>query len=44
MAVDKKSRGARLRFVILTGVGKPVIFEDVSESLLRDAYQEVRAR
>jgi 3-dehydroquinate synthetase len=43
MAVDKKSRGSRLRFVILEGVGRPVILDDPPEALLRDAYREVRA-
>ena len=44
MAVDKKSRGARLRFVILEDLARPVILEDPPEALLRGAYQEVRAR
>ena len=43
MAVDKKSRGSRLRFVILEGVGRPVILDDPPEALLRDAYREGRA-
>jgi 3-dehydroquinate synthase len=43
MAVDKKSRGARLRFVILEDVGRPVILDDPPEALLRGAYREVRA-
>jgi 3-dehydroquinate synthase len=43
MAVDKKSRGSRLRFVILEGVGRPVILDDPPEALLRGAYREVRA-
>ncbi len=44
MAVDKKSRGARLRFIILDGVARPAVLEDTTETLLHQAYQEVRAR
>jgi 3-dehydroquinate synthase len=44
MAIDKKARGARLRFVILDGIARPSILDDPSEALLRSAYQEVRAR
>ena len=44
MAVDKKSRGARLRFVILEDIARPVILDDPPEALLRRAYQEVSAR
>lgn len=38
MARDKKSRGARLRFVVLDGLAHPVRLEGPEESLLRDAY------
>jgi 3-dehydroquinate synthase len=41
MGVDKKARGARLRFVILDGLASPVILDSPSEELLRQAYQEV---
>jgi 3-dehydroquinate synthase len=41
MRVDKKSRGARQRFVILEGVGKPAILDDPAEELLDSAYAEV---
>ncbi len=44
MAVDKKSRADRLRFVILEDVARPVILDGPPEALLRGAYQEVRAR
>ncbi|MEP7055032.1 MAG: 3-dehydroquinate synthase [Actinomycetota bacterium] len=41
MRVDKKSRGARLRVVVLEGVGRPVILDDPPEELLEAAYAEV---
>jgi 3-dehydroquinate synthase len=41
MRVDKKSRGARQRFVVLEGVAKPVILDDPSDELLEAAYAEV---
>ncbi len=44
MAVDKKTRGAQLRMVVLEGLARPVILEDPDERLLGRAYQEVRAR
>jgi 3-dehydroquinate synthase len=44
MAVDKKARGARLRFVILEGIARPAILDGPSEALLRGAYERVRAR
>jgi 3-dehydroquinate synthase len=44
MAVDKKTRGARLRFVILEDFAHPVILDDPPETLLRGAYQEVCAQ
>jgi 3-dehydroquinate synthase len=44
MAVDKKARGAALRFVVLEGLGRPAILADPSEELLEKAYQEVTAR
>jgi len=44
MAVDKKSRGGRLRFVVLDGLARPVILADPAEELLARAYKEVTAR
>ncbi|HEX5540149.1 MAG TPA: 3-dehydroquinate synthase [Micromonospora sp.] len=41
MRVDKKARGARLRFVVLDGLARPAILDDPEETLLRAAYQEV---
>jgi 3-dehydroquinate synthase len=41
MRVDKKSRGARLRFVVLDGLAKPSILDGPPDELLADAYREV---
>jgi 3-dehydroquinate synthase len=41
MSLDKKSRGDRLRMVILDGVGNPVIVDNPPEPLLADAYEAV---
>lgn len=41
MAVDKKSRGARLRLVVLDGLGQPGILDDPPEELLEQAFAEV---
>jgi 3-dehydroquinate synthase len=41
MAVDKKARDAKLRFVVLDGLGQPAIFEAPPEELLEQAYLEV---
>jgi 3-dehydroquinate synthase len=41
MAVDKKSRGARMRFVVLDGPAQPAILDDPAEELMARAYQEV---
>ena len=38
MAVDKKARGSRLRFVVLSGVGAPQVLADPPEEMLRAAY------
>jgi 3-dehydroquinate synthase len=43
MSVDKKTRGARLRMVVLNGEGHPGILEGPPESLLEQAYQAVSA-
>jgi 3-dehydroquinate synthase len=41
MSVDKKARGARLRFVVLEGLARPSILDAPPEELLREAYREV---
>jgi 3-dehydroquinate synthase len=41
MSLDKKARGARLRMVILDGIGNPVIYDDPAEDLLATAYGAV---
>ncbi|MFD0687024.1 3-dehydroquinate synthase [Actinomadura fibrosa] len=41
MTIDKKSRGATLRFVVLDGVAKPGRLEGPDEELLAAAYREV---
>ena len=41
MAVDKKTRGSRLRFVVLDGLARPGILADPGEELLERAYREV---
>lgn len=41
MRVDKKSRGARLRFVVLDGLARPSILEGPADELLADVYREV---
>jgi 3-dehydroquinate synthase len=41
MSLDKKSRGARLRMVVLEGMGNPVIFDAPPEELLAEAYRAV---
>jgi 3-dehydroquinate synthase len=43
MSVDKKARGARLRFVVLDGLATPSILDSPAEALLRAAYEEVSA-
>ena len=42
MRVDKKSRGDRLRFVVLDALAHPRILEDPDPGLLVAAYEEVR--
>jgi 3-dehydroquinate synthase len=42
MRIDKKSRGNRLRFVVLDGLARPRILDDPDPSLLVAAYEEVR--
>ena len=41
MRVDKKTRGAKLRFVVLNGLAKPAILEDPSDDLLHAAYHAI---
>jgi 3-dehydroquinate synthase len=42
MAVDKKSRGSRLRFVVLDGLAQPRMLENPDAALLVTAFDEVR--
>lgn len=42
MRVDKKSRGDRLRLVVLNGLGEPVVLADPDEDVLRAAYELVK--
>jgi 3-dehydroquinate synthase len=42
MRVDKKSRGNRLRFVVLDALAAPRILDDPDPTLLVAAYEEVR--
>ena len=41
MSLDKKVRGARLRMVVLDGIGHPVICDSLAEDLLTEAYRAV---
>jgi 3-dehydroquinate synthase len=41
MSVDKKARGATLRFVVLDGLGRPVVVANPDHAVLADAYTEV---
>lgn len=43
MSIDKKSRGATLRLVVLDGLGKPVITADPDPSHLEEAYKRISA-
>jgi len=42
MRVDKKARGARLRFVVLDALARPSILDDPADDLLAAAFAEVR--
>ena len=44
MKVDKKSRGDRLRFVILEALARPAMLEAPDPALLTAAYAEIAAR
>jgi 3-dehydroquinate synthase len=41
MRVDKKSRGDRLRFIVLDGLAKPTVLESPDPAVLVAAYAEV---
>jgi 3-dehydroquinate synthase len=41
MTIDKKARGATLRFVVLDGLAKPGRLEGPGEDLLEAAYERV---
>lgn len=41
MRVDKKARGDHLRFVVLDGIGRPVILEAPDEDVLTAAYAAI---
>jgi 3-dehydroquinate synthase len=43
MRVDKKARGARLRFVVLDALAQPSIVDNVSDETLGEVYREVAA-
>ena len=42
MRIDKKSRGNRLRFVVLDALASPRILDDPDPGLVLAAYEEVR--
>lgn len=44
MAVDKKTRGSQLRFVVLDAIGEPVVLAGPSEEHLRAAYEHLAGR
>jgi 3-dehydroquinate synthase len=44
MAVDKKARGAMLRFIVLDGLAQPAILANPPEEMLAQAYAEVTSR
>ncbi|HEX8630008.1 MAG TPA: 3-dehydroquinate synthase [Catenuloplanes sp.] len=41
MRVDKKTRGDRLRFVVLDALARPAILEGPDDALLHSAYREI---
>jgi 3-dehydroquinate synthase len=43
MRVDKKARGARLRFVVLDGPARPSIMDGPADAELQAAYEEISA-
>ena len=44
MAIDKKSRGSQLRFVVLDDLARPVVLAGPEEEHLRSAYDAMVAR
>jgi 3-dehydroquinate synthetase len=42
MKGDKKVQAGRLRFVMLDGIGRAVVRDDVPENLVRDALKAIR--
>ncbi len=43
MRIDKKARGARIRFIVLDGLAAPVAVDDPDPAVLAAAYTEVAA-
>ncbi|GAA2593393.1 3-dehydroquinate synthase [Streptomyces axinellae] len=43
MKVDKKSRGDRLRFIVLEGLGRPAVLESPDPAMLLAAHAEIAA-
>jgi 3-dehydroquinate synthase len=43
MAMDKKTRGSLLRFVVLDGIGRPALWEGPDPALLAAAYAAISA-
>ena len=41
MSVDKKTRGSLLRFVVLNGIGSPIVWEGPDPALLAAAYASI---
>lgn len=41
MRIDKKARGATMRFIVLDGIGRPALLAGPPQSLLDEAFQEV---
>ena len=42
--LDKKARSGRVEFVLLEGIGQPVMRSDVHESLIRKSFEELLER
>jgi 3-dehydroquinate synthase len=41
MSLDKKVQGKRIRWVLLEGIGKPVLRDDVPDEVVASALDEV---
>ena len=41
MRIDKKARGATMRFIVLDGIGNPALLSGPDEAMLSDAFAEV---